>query len=88
MKVAGWPASIFARSRAKGLRGQENAVPVELKNVHAHVIGIGPDSEVRVVEKVRAEVKAVTVCKLPVASLVVDTAIHSSVWKLTRLRTG
>ena len=32
-----------------------------IEHVHAHVVGVGPDRQVRVIEEVRAEVKAITI---------------------------
>src|SRR6476620_915785 len=32
-----------------------------IEDVHAHVIGIGPDTEVRIIEKVRAEMEPITI---------------------------
>ena len=60
MKVAGAPASIAARSKANGC-GPEIGCAGGVKDVHAHVIGVGPDREVRVIEEVRAKVEPVTV---------------------------
>ena len=38
-------------------------MPVRVENVHAHVIAIGPDAELRIVEKVRAEMKSIAMVR-------------------------
>src|SRR5262245_26034247 len=46
--------------KGKWLRAEE-AGAAGVKHVHAHVISIGPDTELRVIKEIRAKMEAVTI---------------------------
>src|SRR6188472_2716986 len=59
-KCRGLPGQHFCPIKGEWLR-TEVTCTCRVKDVHAHIIGIGPYAKVRVIKEIRAEVKPVTV---------------------------
>src|SRR4029077_10597279 len=59
-KGCGLPRQHLRPIKREGLR-TEISRACRIEHIHAHVIGVGPYAEVRVIKKIRAEVKSVTV---------------------------
>ena len=77
MKVAGRTRQHRGAIKGERLRAEKGRAG-GIEHVHAHVVGVGPDAEVRIIEEVRAEVKAITIIGAGGVA-VVETATHSSV---------